>query len=300
MSGEFLAFHGINTLLLVLVSWSVMIAWRASMFTLGHHGMVSAGAYSAAFAIRALDLTEPSVPLFLVVLLAAVLGAALFALVLMGLFSRVASDYFAVGTLAAAEMLRVGLSNTFYLGGSLGFATRDLVPLSSRLSSYLALLILAGAAVAAAYFWYSGVTRSPYGLAISAINQDAHMAEYLGVDSRRLRTVVFVVGSAFAGLAGGLTLHLKQSIIPSDFGFVAYISVLLVVILAGDSQRRLLVWAVVVYGLSEAVRSNVFGLDPALASYREMLLTTALLVILLVRAWLERSWSEAPTAGRVG
>ncbi len=288
MNAEFLAFHGVNTLILVLVSWSVFIAWRASMFTLGFHGMVAVGAYSAALVLRATGTTEPSILLFIATLVAAAGGAAVFALMLIALFTRVSSDYFAVGTLAAAEMVRIVLSNTSYLGGSLGFQTPDLVALQHRSAIYLVLLVVAALLLLTALVWYQTLLNAPYGLAISAVNCDAQMAEFLGVDSRGLRTGIFVIGSAFAGLAGALTLNLKLSVTPSDFGFVAYINVLLVVILASKSHYRLLLWGAIVYGLAEAIRSNVFGLDPAIASYREMLLASVLLTILLVKAWIER------------
>lgn len=55
---------------------------------------------------------------------------------------------------------------------------------------------------AAAYLW---LTRSRLGQAMRGMAEDLHMAEIVGIDIRRLRYVVFIVGSVLLGIAAVLT-----------------------------------------------------------------------------------------------
>ncbi|MGG7645767.1 branched-chain amino acid ABC transporter permease [Rhodovulum sp. YNF3179] len=69
-------------------------------------------------------------------------------------------------------------------------------------SLYRLAIIVAGFAVAAGLFWLIGRTR--LGVRIRAGESDREMIAALGVDIRKLYTVVFALGAALAGLAGAL------------------------------------------------------------------------------------------------
>jgi branched-chain amino acid transport system permease protein len=121
---------------------------------------------------------------------------------------RLRGHYFAIGTLAVAEILRITVDNTLPELTSLppaALATYTLIP-----RYYLALL-LAGL-VTAAVWW---LTRSRFGYGIVAVREDEGVAEAIGVNAFRHKLVAFIVSSLFAGLAGGVFAYYHVSFYPS-------------------------------------------------------------------------------------
>lgn len=74
---------------------------------------------------------------------------------------------------------------------------------------------------------------SSYGRALVSIREDETAAETLGIDTFRYKMAGFVVGCAFAGLAGGLYAHLYAFLHPSNFDFFKSVDVLVIVVLGG-------------------------------------------------------------------
>jgi branched-chain amino acid transport system permease protein len=72
----------------------------------------------------------------------------------------------------------------------------------TRYRTYSVVLILAGAAIAAAV--WLGFERTRMGAQIRAAVDNRRMAESLGINIRRLFTVTFALGSGLAALGGGL------------------------------------------------------------------------------------------------
>ena len=56
----------------------------------------------------------------------------------------------------------------------------------------------------------------------------------MGVDTRRYRTLAFVIASFFAGLAGALLAHYLGTVNPNQFDVEAMVYVLVWVIVGGD------------------------------------------------------------------
>lgn len=79
--------------------------------------------------------------------------------------------------------------------------TVELVP-GAPYPLYRLVIIVAGVAVAAALWWL--VQRTRLGMLIRAGAADRDMLSALGIDTRRLYSVVFVLGALLAGLAGAL------------------------------------------------------------------------------------------------
>ncbi|MFP5405621.1 MAG: branched-chain amino acid ABC transporter permease, partial [Gammaproteobacteria bacterium] len=61
-------------------------------------------------------------------------------------------------------------------------------------------LVLVGLASALLYL----ITRSPFGLLLKAMSENAERVAFCGIDVRRYRLLSFVIAGMFAGLAGGL------------------------------------------------------------------------------------------------
>ncbi len=80
------------------------------------------------------------------------------------------------------------------------------------ISEYSLVLIGAAALLLAIVYWI--FTRTRYGIIARAVAQNPSMAAALGVDTSLIRATTFMIGAAFAGVAGGLLASI-QSVVPA-------------------------------------------------------------------------------------
>jgi branched-chain amino acid transport system permease protein len=120
---------------------------------------------------------------------------------------RLRGPYFAIGTLAVAEILRITVGSVLpevsYLPGPL-LAGYRLLP-----RYYLALALTAAVTLAA---WW--MTRSRFGYGLAAVREDEEVAEAIGVHAFRHKLLAFLLSSLFAGMAGGLFAYYHVSFYP--------------------------------------------------------------------------------------
>ena len=205
--------------LLSFVAASAYLLLSAGELSFGQQGFFGVGAYAAGIATAMLGL-----PLPWALLIAMVAGGAAAALV--GLPAlRLRGLYFAMATLAAAEMLRI-LFELFHwqveIGGesvgpdgTQGFRgirwvfERGVEPLG-----FLALVWGTLALVLIAVHW---VDRSKLGATIRALGEDPELAGTLGIDVLRLKLCVVAAAGALAALGGALFAHHNTYIEPRNF-----------------------------------------------------------------------------------
>src|SRR5690606_26321215 len=90
------------------------------------------------------------------------------------------------------------------------------------------------------------------------------------------KIVAFVIGAFFAGIAGGLYGHFKQTITPTGFGFTRSIEIVVMVILGGMGNTvGVIVAAIVLTLLPELLRP--------VADYRMVIYSFLLIVLMLAR-----------------
>ncbi len=140
---------------------------------------------------------------------------------------RLHGPYFAVGTLAIAEILRITTGNLLPEVSSLpapSLAGYNLVP-----RYYLALAL---AALVTLVAWT--LTRSKFGYGLAAVREDEEVAEAIGVHAFRHKLAAFVLSSAFAGAAGGAFGYYHLSFYPQlAFNPVWTFDALLITFLGG-------------------------------------------------------------------
>ncbi|HXM83950.1 MAG TPA: branched-chain amino acid ABC transporter permease [Burkholderiales bacterium] len=199
-----------------LSAWLVLVAGELSF---GQQAFFGVGAYAAGICTAMLGW-----PLPLAVLAAMALGAAAAALV--GLPTlRLRGLYFAMATLAAAEMLRilfelfhwqiavgaekVGPDGTQGFRGIRWMFERGFEPLD-----FLALvwMLLAGMVVILVL-----IENSRLGVTIRALGHDPDLARSAGIDVDRLKLGVVAAGGALAALGGALFAHHNTYIEPRNF-----------------------------------------------------------------------------------
>ncbi len=261
---------GINLVLAVSLN---LVNGFTGQFSLGHAGFMAVGAYAAAAVTLFLGpawLGEGGAfaqgSLFFAALLAGGLGAA-GAGWLVGLPSlRLKGDYLAIVTLGFGEIIRVLLQNFEPLGGALGL---------NGIPAYTTVFWVFGAA-AVTLFTIHCLVHSTYGRGFLAVRDDEIAAESVGLDTTRYKIVAFVVGAFFAGVAGGLYGHFKQTISPGGFDFTKSIELVVMVILGGMGNTIGVVLAVILLTLLPELLRPV-------ADFRMILYSLLLIILMLVR-----------------
>lgn len=173
-------------------SWNLLSGYTG-YFSLGHGLFFGVGAYGFALALVKGQL--PPLVALIVGGAAAVLVALVLGLVLMRVRIRIA--YFAVLTLGLNEIMKTVVANSATLGESYGFT---LPPVPHVAVPYYALLVIALGSIAIAI----AVDRSRFGLGLRAILEDEDVAGTSGVDTTRLKILVFMLSALPPGVAGGI------------------------------------------------------------------------------------------------
>ncbi len=250
-----------------------LIYGYAGQFSLGHAAFYGIGAYASAVVTRTVGNGGPWT-----LALGLLCGAGLAGLIalLIGLpILRLKSDYLGIATLGFGIIIKVLLDNSDsvipMMGGSRGMSG------IARLTSFPWVFVLAVAAlVVMRNIVYSGIGR-----ALVSVREDELAAEAVGVNSTRYKTLGFVVGCTYAGVAGGLYAHLYTFLHPMNFDFLKSIDVLLIVVLGGlGSMSGTLVAAVGWTFLLEGLR---FVLPSSVQDWRWVIYPLLLIVFMLVR-----------------
>ncbi len=263
---------GINVILAVSLN---LVNGYTGQFSLGHAGFMSVGAYLSAAVTMLLGpklfgddggTALQQGGLFLAALLAGGLSAALAGL-LVGVPSlRLKGDYLALVTLGFGEIIRVIFQNVYALGGALGL---NGIPPYTNIFWVLAF-------VAITVFVVTCLVNSTYGRGFLATHDDEIASEAVGLNTTRYKIVAFVVGAFFAGIAGGLYGHFKQTITPTGFDFTKSIEIVVMVILGGMGNTLGVILAAILLTLLPEVLRPI-------AEYRMVLYSFLLIVLMLAR-----------------
>jgi branched-chain amino acid transport system permease protein len=235
-----LAIIGINVMLAVSLN---MITGFCGQFSLGHAAFYGAGAYAAAFAAGA----GAPAPL---ALLAGVIIAGLLGIVVGFASLRLRDDFLAVTTIGVSFLFVGFVRKQPWLGAEMGMSK---IPSSGLGSEGNALLILACALLTIAFSLY--VNRSWMGFSFRAVGDDEDTARTVGISVAAYKLVAFTLGTAIAGLAGGLYAYFTQFIVPDTFGFIVSVTLMAMVVIGGTgSTIGVAIAAVALTLLPEVVR----------------------------------------------
>jgi branched-chain amino acid transport system permease protein len=228
---------GSSNLMKTAVTFLTLVA-LAQMWNLlgGYGGMLSVGQQAyigiAAYALWALA-EKAHINPFLAVPIAAVITAA-FAVPTAALAFRLRGGYFAVGTWVIAEVYKLIVINTTWLGGGSGVSITSVGKIDRDLREmvvyWLALLVAVGS-IAVVYF----LLRSRRGLALTAIRDDETGAEGLGVNVFRSKLWVYLIAAFGCGLTGAV-IYLNLLRVQPEAAF-------------GLNWSALMIFAVVIGGL---------------------------------------------------
>ncbi|SEO88517.1 amino acid/amide ABC transporter membrane protein 1, HAAT family (TC 3.A.1.4.-) [Halogranum amylolyticum] len=127
------------------------------------------------------------------------------------------------------------------------------------------------------------LTRTRYGLYIRAGSEDAEMTEALGVDVRRVFTVVFALGAGLAGAAGVLLMWDPTWGASVPLASETLLPAFVVVIIGGLGTFRGTVVAGLVVGLADATTTWWFQNAVEFTGLPQMTIFLILVVMLVVR-----------------
>jgi branched-chain amino acid transport system permease protein len=205
------------------------------LVSFGHAAYFGIGAYTTGLLMKKL-----AVPFLLAFPAAGVLAGG-FALVFGFFCVRLTRIYFAMLTLAFAQIVwAICFKWNEVTGGEQGMPEIP-YPDFDRISS----LPLVGGWRTSEYFYFATliivaiclwllrrIIGSPFGRMLATIRENAERAEFIGVNVRRYELAAFVLAGAFAGLAGGLFGIFNRGVFP-DFAYWTKSSEVLIMTLLG-------------------------------------------------------------------
>jgi len=211
-------------------TWN-LVGGYAGQLSLGHAAFLGIGAYTAAILARDAGIT-PWAGLFVGAALAATLGAVIGYL---GFRFGLRGFYFALLTVAFAEIARIVVANLETTGGALGFYItftgdpREFQFPDNRPHYYiaLALMLLATGIMA----W---IERCRFGVYLAAIREDEGAGEALGVNSFKYKMLAIVVSAFLTGMGGTFYAFYYLSLQPNTvFGIPLSVDIVIRPIVGG-------------------------------------------------------------------
>src|SRR5436190_190824 len=219
---------------LFAVSLNLLIGYTG-LVSFGHAAYFGIGAYTTGILMKKLG-----VP-FVLAFPAAGLGAGLAALVFGFFCVRLTKIYFAMLTLAFAQIVwAICFKWNDVTGGEQGMPEIPYPALDwmqrlpffgdFRASDhfYLVTVVL----VALCFWTLRRIVGSPFGRLLTTIRENPERAEFIGVSVRRYELIAFVIAGIFAGLAGGLFGIFNRGAFP-DFAYWTKSSEVLIMTLLG-------------------------------------------------------------------
>ena len=216
----------------VASSWNI-VAGYAGQFSLAHAAFFGIGGYSSAWLYTRYGVS-PWIGMIAGALLsgaiAAGIGAASFR-------SKLAGPYFAIATLAFAEIVRVLVNGLPWFGQGSGISIPLAAPGWARLQfsdpRYFYCIFLA-MTVAIMVLNYA-IGRSRLGYRLACVRESEAVAESLGINVRREKLIAFALSAALAAPAGTLFVQYLMFVDPGTFfGLTLSISFILPALVGGS------------------------------------------------------------------
>ena len=224
------------------------------LLSFGHAAFFGAAAYVAGYSIKEWGVTPE------VGVLAGMLSAALLGWVFGSLAIRRAGIYFAMITLALAQMVYFVLLQMKFLGGEDGlqgvprgklFGAIDLT--DTMTMYYFVFVIFLGG-----FFLIYRTINSPFGQVLKSIRENEPRAISLGYDVAKYKLVAFVLSAALAGLAGATKTVVFQLASLTDAHWHTSGEVVLMTLLGGlGTVFGPVVGAFVIVGLQNELADKV-------------------------------------------
>jgi branched-chain amino acid transport system permease protein len=204
----------------------------AGLANFGKVAFFLVGAYTYAL------LSQAGLPFYLC-LIAGALISAIFGLLISLPALRLRADYLAIAVLAFGEILRLIIKSEKWLaGGDWGISVSPVFSWTGSTLVYrLENIGLVGLCLFICFLVVQLLANSPYGRAMRAIREDEVAAEALGKARAKYKAQALMLGSAMAGVAGGLYAQYLLCIVPGMFMPMVTFTVWIMVLLGGPANN---------------------------------------------------------------
>lgn len=257
----------LNFIMMTLYAALLAQAWNllggyGGQFSFGHALFFGSGAYVQVVA-QVGHGVNPWAALLLAVAAAAAVGAFVGAL---SFRYGLKGSYFALVTLAFAEVFRILALSVDFTGGGVGM----MLPLNTSVAnlqfeSRKGYIVLILAFVVAALLVTAGLRHSRFGAYLQAVRDNEDAARAIGVDPFRTKLGAITLSAGFMGAGGAFYVQVFQYIDPAiAFGPAVSVEALVGAIVGGmGTLWGPLLGAAVLHLLAELTR-NLFGALPGL------------------------------------
>lgn len=197
--------YAIKLLIAALYAMGFNVLWsQARLLSFGHAAPFGVGAFSVLHLMKVLETSQFAIPTPL--LPVAGILAGLVVGVLVGHFATVRTGtYFSMITLAMTELLAT-LARRWdsVFGGETGLSSMRMPWAGFSFGDFneVYYVVLVWCLLGIAALWF--LTLTPFGNIAAAVGNNERRLEFLGFNTRALKTRIVAVSSAIAGLAGGL------------------------------------------------------------------------------------------------
>ena len=176
-------------------SWNLMGGY-AGYISLGHVVFFSIGAYTTAVGMKVFGASP-----FLMAVPGGIIAGAVAAIVGYPVL-RLKGAYFSISSLLMAVIFQLVFLNWTFVGGSTGLWYK-LMPVSIGANRAIFYEVMLGIALLTTLV-VRHVERSKFGAGLITLREDEDVARTMGINTAWLKLKAFILGSFFAGLAGGI------------------------------------------------------------------------------------------------
>jgi branched-chain amino acid transport system permease protein len=229
--------------------------------------------------------------------------SALVALAVGAISLRTSGMAFIMITLAFAQMGYFLLVSLKQYGGDDGLP----VAATSRfggldLGSTIPLYVCALVILALVTWWLAKLRVAPFGMALRGARQNARRINAIGLQSRRLQLVAFVISGAICGVSGLLLANLNAFASPSSLAWTVSGELIVMVVLGGiGTVLGPIVGTLVFLGLEEVLKSLT---EHWMAIFGPLIVVVALVgqrgLVGLAELWPKERQAEPSATSQVG
>jgi branched-chain amino acid transport system permease protein len=247
-------------LISLLMMASLASAWNiiggyAGQFSFGHAAYFGAGAYTTSILLTLLKLN------LIACMAAGILVAGVISLLTGSIVFRLRGHYFALASIAVAEIVRLTVLNLEITGGAQGILLTDVsfgsIDLNSKNPFYYAMLLLLMVTLGVSAW----LRRSKSGYCFLAIREDQDAAASLGIDLFLYKNRALLISAALSSVAGSIyAVYIRFIDTSAVLDLRLSIEIILMAIIGGvGTLWGPLLGALLLVPLAEILRSNLLG-----------------------------------------
>lgn len=253
---------GIGISIIMALGTNLILGF-SGQFSLGQAGFMAIGAYATAILTK----TMPTYAGFYISMIVGAVVAAVIAIIVGIPTLRLKGDYLAIATLGVAEIIRIAIIN----GGDLTNGAAGMTGVLQYTTWPVVFIFVVLITVSITNF-----LRSPMGREVLAVREDEIAAESMGVNTTKIKVIVFVFAAMVSAIAGSLFVGYIGAVAPKDFTILKSIDYLIIAVLGGLGSITGTIVAAIVLGILNMYLQNFSEL-------RMIIYSLALILVMVFR-----------------